>query len=512
MKGKIIATIILLIMLFQRTDYLNMETVSASMKNGNMVTLTQKGQVIDSITYNGKTIDAIYSNETYPNNDPTYSCAAYIKKFYSTVYDIGVYNLNSPTSTPLIYDNKGAFSLTSNPQVGDIIRDNTRTHWAIVKSITGNNISVIQQSYKTGSTAWINCNIDIGDKAFSYFTYSNRLESTTDINVTDNNVTDNTATTPVITDIKYSVPMTSSIAMITNGTYNLIHVSSAGLMNAADLECNWIVESKPYDNSSNQMLSIVNQGSNQYSFQFISNQRFLSFVNNQQMITTENLDKKFVFVLRDNGLYTISPADDLNKVIARSTDLTSAVGNTDLYLEDYLGTDNEYWIMNLSSTITVPIIPQVTVNTKTLYTGYKKYSLKLNQLTEDATVTYSSSNTDIATVSTDGIINPISKGKSVIAIQVNQENNTYQYLVTVTVKDPYIKITTSDNEILSGKSIKFKAKAYGIDNAITWLVSDQTMATIDSKNGKLIAKKKGTVTIFAKVNDEITVSKKIVIK
>lgn len=490
MKGKIIAVILLLLLLLHQFDYGTMERVSAKMKSGNMVTLTQAGQVIDSITYNGKTIEAVYSNKSYPGNDPTYSCAAFIKKFYSTVYGISVYNLNSPTSKPLIYENKGSFSLTSDPQVGDIIRDNTRTHWAIVKSIDNNKIHVIQQSYKSGSSAWINCTIDRNDTGFSYFTYSNRVAETIDIDTT--------------------VPAADA-ALVANGTYNLIHASNSEFMNATDLENNWVVQSKAYDNSNKQMLSIVNLGMNQYSLQFISNQRFLSFSENQRMITTDTLKNKFAFVLRDNGLYTISPAEDLNKVIAVSSALTSE-GYTDLVLQDYSGTDNQFWAMNLCATTTIPIIPQVTISKKTLYTGYKKYALKLNQLTTDATVTYSSDHTDIASVSTEGSIDPISKGKAVITIQVNQENNTYVYQVTVTVKDPYIKITTSEIELLSGKSIVVKAKAYGIDNTITWKVSDESIAKIDPVSGKLTARQKGVVTLVAEANDGISTSKEFVVK
>jgi uncharacterized protein YjdB len=181
-------------------------------------------------------------------------------------------------------------------------------------------------------------------------------------------------------------------------------------------------------------------------------------------------------------------------------------------LQDYSGTDKQFWAMNLCATTTVPIIPQVTISKKTLYTGYKKYTLKLNQLTADATVTYSSDDTNIASVSTEGNIDPISKGKAVITIQVNQENNTYVYQVAVTVKDPYIKITTLENEVLLGKSIVLKAKAYGIDDSITWKISDESIAKIDPISGILTARQKGVVTLIAEANDEISTSMEFVVK
>jgi hypothetical protein len=156
-------------------DY-DLSTALAAQKNGMMVTVTQAGQVLDSITYQGITVDAIYTNEAHSGSDPTYSCAAFVKKFYKSVYGIGVYNLNSSSSTPLIYENKGSFLVTDTPQVGDIVRDNQRTHWAIVKEISEDTITIIQQNYQSGVTAWVGCSVDRKDPGYTFFTYSERVQ------------------------------------------------------------------------------------------------------------------------------------------------------------------------------------------------------------------------------------------------------------------------------------------------------------------------------------------------
>ena len=72
-------------------------TASADMKNGSFVAIS--GGKVDSITVNGVTVDALYEPYDYgTNTDTTYSCAAFVKRFYSQVYGRNVYNLNSTTS------------------------------------------------------------------------------------------------------------------------------------------------------------------------------------------------------------------------------------------------------------------------------------------------------------------------------------------------------------------------------------------------------------------------------
>ena len=110
-------------------------TASADMKNGSFVSIS--GGKVDSITVNGVTVDALYEPYDYgTNTDTTYSCAAFVKRFYSQVYGRNVYNLNSTTSVPLV--DQGSFYETNSPKVGDILRDNQSVHWAIVKEVNGN--------------------------------------------------------------------------------------------------------------------------------------------------------------------------------------------------------------------------------------------------------------------------------------------------------------------------------------------------------------------------------------
>lgn len=111
---------------------------------GTAVSITQSNQVVDSITFNGKCVESIYaprgSISDYDSNS-TYCCAAFVKRFYSTVYGVDVWNLypgNQPSAST------GSFTRTDSPQPGDIAGN--PEHWAIVKSVSGDAVTVIEQN------------------------------------------------------------------------------------------------------------------------------------------------------------------------------------------------------------------------------------------------------------------------------------------------------------------------------------------------------------------------------
>ncbi len=143
----------------------------AKMGGGSFVSISNG--TVDSITYNGVKVDAVYTNRFNGyDSDGTYCCAAFVHRFYSQVFGRSVSNLWSTTSVPLI--DQGSFTETNSPKVGDIIRDNVSVHWAIVKSVDGNTITAIQQnawdySYKK---AWVGAKFDVNDSRYSFFTWS----------------------------------------------------------------------------------------------------------------------------------------------------------------------------------------------------------------------------------------------------------------------------------------------------------------------------------------------------
>ena len=494
MKGKrVLGLLVFLVMLLWIQEH-TADRVSASMKSGDMITLTQDGQVIDSIVYNGITVEALYTNVSYASNDTTYSCAAFVKKFYESVYGVKVYNLLSPSSIPLIYDNAGSFIETSNPKKGDIIRDNTRTHWAIVKSISGNTITVIQQSYRRGTMAWVNCTIERTDPDFSYFTYDGRIP--------DANQYDNQEEEP-------SGLENQSAERIMNGTYQLIHASTITFIRAGQgaAEEERQIRSALYDNSINQQISMVNHGDNQYSLQFLSDLKFLNITEEHLLKAVDILEQKFIFIPRENGAYTISPAQQPEMVVTPVEQF--ADGTCSFGISRYTGDESELWYLSMVSPNIIPIVPEVSVSKKTLYTGYKNYSIELNRLIEDAAVAYSSADTEVAEVDLEGVIKPVGIGKTVITIEIIQGNDTYLRQIAVTVKAPYVKIKAAGTEIKAGEEIALTAKRYGTDSNISWSVSKESLAEINRDSGLFTAKKVGIVTVRMETEDGLSAVKKI---
>ncbi|MGI6011326.1 MAG: hypothetical protein ACOX8H_07515 [Ruminococcus sp.] len=153
--------------------FLNPAQVQADMGNYNFVSIAD--EKVDSITVNGVTVEALYRPyDSSVNTDATYSCAAFVKRFYSQVYGRNVSNLWSTASIPII--DSGSFQETSDPQIGDIIRDNQSVHWAIVKEVSGDTVTVIQQNAWNGSytKAWVGATIQKGDSRYSFFRWSGR--------------------------------------------------------------------------------------------------------------------------------------------------------------------------------------------------------------------------------------------------------------------------------------------------------------------------------------------------
>lgn len=501
--------IMILIILFIQVQSENIPAAYAKMKVGTAITLTQPGQILESITYNGITVEAAYTNGPYSGSDPVYSCAAFVKKFYSMIYGIEVYNLISKDSTPMVYYNKGSFSLTDQPRVGDIVRDNTRTHWAIVKSVEGDIITVVQQNYRSGNTAWINCTIDRADTGYSYFTYSNRVEDSIG-NIHNNTVGEPAVSTQVPGEaVSEAIPVTDISSEIPEGTYWLFQASNSLLLTAPEKSNDSRPQLDSYRDSENQQLSIVSLGDKEYALQFLSNRRFLAVSDKNELITTEKLEQSFVFVLRDNGYYTLSPVSNRNKVVALSQ-ASSQNEQSNLMLQDYTGNLGEFWSLAQISSSALTLVPEISVSKKTLYLGYLDYQIGISQLKKQASVTYTSDHPAIAKVSKDGVVKAKGVGKTSIHVQVVQDNVIYQLKIDITVKEPYIKIVNQDKKVSVGQSIDLQVKKYGTKSSVTWQVSDQKIAVID-KNKVLIAKKRGTVTVTAKTKDGLKAKIKLTI-
>lgn len=168
-------------------------------------------------------------------------------------------------------------------------------------------------------------------------------------------------------------------------------------------------------------------------------------------------------------------------------------------------------------TVTVKMIrtTKLTKVPKTLsLTTGKKYTLKpvVTPSNSQEKVTYKSSNTKIATVSSTGVITAKKVGKVTITVQSGKQKAT----VTLTVKKApalkAIKNVPTKKTVVKGKTCTLKPQLYpsGAIAKITYTTSNKSIATVDSK-GKITAKKKGTAVITVKAG-KFTAKCKVTVK
>lgn len=177
---------------------------------------------------------------------------------------------------------------------------------------------------------------------------------------------------------------------------------------------------------------------------------------------------------------------------------------------------------NVKATITIEVVlPEpisITINGPTeLDVGSSvKLSVVVAPALANQGVNWSVDNEELATISKDGTLTALKAGKvKVIATSVAKNTITAEHEVTLILLEPTSVTITGPSEIYLGKeaTIKFTAKVNpsGVDQTVTWKVSDDTLATIDA-NGVLTPHAVGTVkitatstkeTVFAEVTLEI---------
>ncbi len=152
-------------------------------------------------------------------------------------------------------------------------------------------------------------------------------------------------------------------------------------------------------------------------------------------------------------------------------------------------------------------VKNLQTNQLTLKKG-KEFKLKLKVLTTSKNVSkkvsYSSSKKSVATVSNKGVIIAKKKGKTVITIK-SKATPRVTKKINVTVGTPVNKISlnNSKTELIVGNTISLKATAYpqnASNKKVIWSTSNSKIATV-SKQGKVTAKKAGTVKITATATD-----------
>ena len=136
--------------------------------------------------------------------------------------------------------------------------------------------------------------------------------------------------------------------------------------------------------------------------------------------------------------------------------------------------------------------------------------------TTNKTLTYTSSNPSVATVSASGEIKAIEAGSATITVRANDGSNVKKTCkVTVAYPVTSVKVNKTSAELFVGKTLTLKATvgpANATNKAITWKSSNAAVAAV-SATGVVTAKKAGKVTITVTTSDgKKTAACQIVVK
>ena len=127
----------------------------------------------------------------------------------------------------------------------------------------------------------------------------------------------------------------------------------------------------------------------------------------------------------------------------------------------------------------------------TVYTG-KTVTLKAASNDTAKTVTYTTSNKAVATVSSTGVVKGVKAGTAVITANCGNATATCK----VTVKAPSVKFAKKSAVVYKGKTATVKATLAGV-SSVTYKSSNTKIATVNRKTGSVKGIKAGTVTITA---------------
>lgn len=111
---------------------------------------------------------------------------------------------------------------------------------------------------------------------------------------------------------------------------------------------------------------------------------------------------------------------------------------------------------------------------------------------------YKSSDPSVASVDDDGKVTAKQPGNAELTTKATYYGRTVQLKTKITVKTPYVSITSAPSSIYEGQSANISAKATGVSGNVVWAVDNTSCASV-SDAGKLTAKKAGKVYITAKV-------------
>lgn len=122
---------------------------------------------------------------------------------------------------------------------------------------------------------------------------------------------------------------------------------------------------------------------------------------------------------------------------------------------------------------------------------------------KDKSVSWSSDNTDVATVDSSGKVTAVNNGKATITVTTNDQNKTATCTIVVSQYVTGIELDKTSLALIIGESgtlsVKRVTPSNAYDKTYTWTSSDESIATI--KDGVVRAISKGKATISVEAQD-----------
>lgn len=212
-------------------------------------------------------------------------------------------------------------------------------------------------------------------------------------------------------------------------------------------------------------------------------------------------NKAVTWTTSNSSVATVSASGLVKAVKAGSVTISATA-------QDGSGARGTYTITVINPVVSVTSIA-VTGSKKEIYGG-ESLQLSATVSPSNATnksVTWTTSNSSVATVSTSGLVKAVKAG-SVIITATARDGSGVRGTYTLTVKDPivsvtFITITGSKEEITVGESLQLSATvspSYATNKSVAWTTSNSSVATV-SASGLVKAVKPGSVTITAIAQD-----------
>ncbi|MCR5625086.1 MAG: Ig-like domain-containing protein, partial [Lachnospiraceae bacterium] len=239
-------------------------------------------------------------------------------------------------------------------------------------------------------------------------------------------------------------------------------------------------------------------------------------------ITLEQYQYTIDFGQTTNLTATVLPEDAANKSVKWEVDDTSiisidaggkvttaGIGTTKARAVSVV--DSNVKSQDVTFTVNEVKVSEITLNAskRSLVEGNTANLSATSILPSNATnktITWSSSDENVATVDSNGKVTAVKEGEAVITAKAGNAEATCTINVEakeIVATDITLTSTTGSQEVDINGTLQLKAATdpENTTDTITWISSDETIATVD--NGIVTALSSGTVTITAKANNNV---------